>query len=33
MNTYQCQLCNKVYVVTSLARYCEQRHLDNDEEE
>jgi len=25
--SYQCQFCGKVYVVPSLARWCEQRHL------
>jgi len=31
-NPWQCELCNKVYVVASLARHCEWKHLDEEEE-
>jgi len=27
---FACELCNKVYVVASLARWCEQKHLESD---
>lgn len=31
-NPWQCELCEKVYVVASLARHCEWKHLDEEEE-